>query len=216
MTPNGSAGYFATRMSFDARRRTLWQSLWRFYFSRIIRPTDAVLELGCGHADFINAVQAKRRITVDMWPEYPRFVDSGIEAHVGSVTDLGFLPNDSIDVAFASNLLEHLPQSACAEMLDQVRRAMRRGGRLILVQPNYRFAFREYFDDYTHVTVYSHVSLSDFLTAHGFRVTHCEPRFLPLTLKSRMPVMPWLIWTYLHLPVKPLARQMLLIAEPNV
>jgi hypothetical protein len=92
------------------------------------------------------------------------------------------------------------------------------GGKYLLrkavnLQPNYLFAYREYFDDYTHVTVYSHISLCDFLAANGFEVMNCQPRFMPLTVKSRLRVSPWLIRAYLHSPIKPLGKQMLIRAR---
>jgi hypothetical protein len=85
---------------------------------------------------------------------------------------------------------------------------MRPGGTLNIVQPNYRLCCNEYFDDYTHVSIYSDRSLCDFLRAHGLRVLECHARFLPLTIKSRLPVAPALIRAYLASPVRPLAKQM--------
>jgi hypothetical protein len=82
------------------------------------------------------------------------------------------------------------------------------GGTLNILQPNYRLCSNEYFDDYTHVSIYSDRSLCDFLRAHGLRVLECQARFLPLTIKSRLPVSPALIRAYLASPVKPLAKQM--------
>ena len=84
-----------------------------------------------------------------------------------------------------------------------------------LLQPNYRFAYREYFDDYTHVAVYSDRSLCDFLAANGFRVLECRPRFLPLTIKSRLPVSAMLIRLYLLSPWKILGKQMLVRCAPS-
>ena len=40
-------------------------------------------------------------------------------------------------------------------------------------------------------------------------------RFLPLTVKSRLPVSPLLIRAYLASPVKPMGKQMLLRARPR-
>jgi hypothetical protein len=136
-----------------------------------------------------------------------------VTAHVGPVTDLGFLPDASVDFVFASNLFEHLTQADFAEVLAQLRPKLRRGATLNILQPNYRRAYKEYFDDYTHVTVYSDASLCDFLEAHGWRVTQCIPGFLPFSLKSGLPVQPWLIRLYLSLPWKPLAKQMFVRAE---
>ena len=100
-------------------------------------------------------------------------------------------------------------------MLTQVRGKLTASGTLVIVQPNYRFAYKEYFDDYTHVSVYSDRSLCDFLAANGFRIEECLPKFLPLTIRSAFPVSPFLIRTYLRLPVKPFGKQMLIRARPD-
>jgi SAM-dependent methyltransferase len=210
-----SSVYHETRLTPDPRRDVLWQSLWRFYFSRLINPDDCVLDLGCGYGSFINAVIAKRRIALDTWPEFTRFLRPGIEAVVGPVTELDFLGNGTVDFAFASNLFEHLSQADFRSVLEVLRDKLSPRGTLTIIQPNYRYAYRKYFDDYTHIAVYSHVSLCDFLSANGYEVIETRARFLPLTVKSRFPVSPVLIRLYLASPFKPLAQQMLIRAKPR-
>jgi SAM-dependent methyltransferase len=209
-----SDNYFETRFTPDQRRETLWRALVKYHFQPQIRASDTVLELGCGYGHFINNVFADRRIALDQWPEFPAYIRSGIETHVGSVSDLSFLAENSLDFVFASNLFEHISQSDFAVVLNQLVSKMRTGSSLNLLQPNYRFAFREYFDDYTHRTIYSHLSLQDFLKANGFEVFDCRPRFMPLTIKSRFKVSPALIRLYLLSPVKPMGKQMLMRARP--
>ena len=206
--------YRRTRFQPDANRETLWRTLCRAYFQRLVEPEFHVLELGAGYANFINNIQCRTRTAVDLSPEFPQHAHDGVLARVGSVTELEFLPDRSVDFVFASNLFEHLTQAQFAEVLAKLRLKMRTGGTLNIVQPNYRRAYKEYFDDYTHVTVYSDVSLCDFLEANGWRVIECVPGFLPLSLKSALPVRAWLIRLYLWLPWKPLAKQMLVRAEP--
>ena len=208
-------GYHASRLTHDPKRAVVWGALWRYYFSGLIPPDSCVLDLGCGYGDFINSVAARRRVALDAWPDFPRYLAPGVEAHVGGVTDLGFLDDGSVDFAFASNLFEHLAQPDFASVLRQLRTKLGAGGVLVILQPNYRYAYREYFDDYTHVAVYSHISLADFLTANGYEVLEVRPRFLPLTVKSRLPVSPALIRTYLRSPVSPMGKQMLLRARPR-
>ena len=99
-------------------------------------------------------------------------------------------------------------------MLKQLRKKLSARGSLTLLQPNYRYAYKEYFDDYTHVSVYSHVSICDFLGSQHFDVIDVEPRFLPLTVKTRLPVSSWLIAAYLLSPIKPFGKQMLIRARP--
>lgn len=206
--------YHETRFDYDPRRETLWKTLCEAHFSRFIRPEFHVLDLGAGYAHFINNVRSARRTAIDCWPEFLKYTAPGVAAHVASVTDLSMIADGSVDFAFASNLFEHLTREEFAAVLAALRPKLRKGGTLNILQPNYRRAYREYFDDFTHITVYSDISLCDFLRAHGWRVISCMPGFLPFSLKSRFPVAPWLIRLYLLLPWKPFAKQMLVRAEP--
>jgi hypothetical protein len=208
-------GYHQTRFEFDQRRETLWRSLLDFYFRNWIQEDDCVLELGAGYCHFINNVKARRRIALDLWPEMPMFLNPGVESHVGSATDLSFLQNGSVDFVFASNLFEHITQDDFSGVLHQLERKLSDRGLLCLLQPNYRYAYREYFDDYTHVTVYSHLTMCDFLRSRGYEIMECKPRFMPLTVKSRLKISPSLIWLYLKSPLKPMGKQMLIIARPS-
>jgi SAM-dependent methyltransferase len=207
--------YFETRLTFDPRRERLWKTLCESYFSRLIGEDATVLELGPGYGHFINNVKCGRRLAIDSWEGFRDYLQPGIVAETGSVTDLEFVENDSVDFAFASNLFEHLTQDAFRLVLQQLRVKIRPGGTLNILQPNYRFCYDEYFDDYTHIAIYSDRSLCDFLNANGFSVESCHPRFLPLTVKSRLPVYPWLIRLYLASPVKFLGKQMLIRARPR-
>jgi SAM-dependent methyltransferase len=209
-----SSGYHDSRLAHDAKRDTVWKALWRHYFRHHVRADDCVLDLGCGYGEFINNVTARRRIGLDMWEGIRAHLAPGVEPVVGSVTDLDGIADDSVDFAFASNLFEHIPQEALVAVLAQLRAKLTKRGTLTMIQPNYRYAYREYFDDYTHVAIYSHISMADLLVANGWEVLEVKPRFLPLTVKSRLPVSQWLIALYLRMPFKPMGKQMLLRARP--
>ena len=148
-----AAGYHQTRFGPDANREILWSTLCDSYFQRLVAPEFHVLELGAGYANFINNIRCRTRTAVDLWPALPQHVSSGVTARVGCVTDLEFLPDGSVDFVFASNLFEHLTQAQFADVLAQLGRKVRSGGTLNIVQPNYRRAYKEYFDDYTHISV---------------------------------------------------------------
>jgi SAM-dependent methyltransferase len=204
--------YHDTRFTYDEKRDLLWKTLCESYFQAQVPQDGCVLELGAGYAHFINHIACKQRLAVDAWEGITKFAAEGVTTHVGSVTDLSWVPDGSVDFVFASNLFEHLTQADFAVTLAQVRNKLKPGGSLNILQPNYHFAYREYFDDYTHVAIYSHISLADFLGTNGFRVTECHPQFLPLTMKARLPVWPFMIKVYLALPFKPMGKQMLLRA----
>jgi SAM-dependent methyltransferase len=197
---------------FDPARVGVWLAIAR-HLQRYVPEDGAVLELGAGYCAFINAIRAGERHALDLYPAVVEHAGPGVVAHVRGCDELEPFADGHFHLVFASNLLEHLTESSLGRTLDGAMRVLRPGGRLVLIQPNYRYCYREYFDDYTHRLVFSHVSLADRLAAHGYTVERVEPRFLPLLLKSRMPKWPWLVDLYLRLPVRPLAKQMLVVGR---
>ncbi|MGA2246369.1 MAG: class I SAM-dependent methyltransferase [Verrucomicrobiota bacterium] len=204
--------YHQTRFQSDPRRGVLWQTLVDHVFQKQIPPDAVVLELGAGYGEFINAVKARRRIAVDCWAGMTAHLAPGVEALITNAAHLGGVADNSVDYVFASNCFEHLTRAEFLACLGQLRQKMKPGAKLTIVQPNFKYCVHEYFDDYTHVSIYTHRSLCDLLESQNFRIERCVPRFLPLTIKSRAPVQPWLIRLYLASPVKPLGKQMLITA----
>lgn len=213
---DAAEAYFDTRLVYDEKRRVLWQTLADEVFSDYVGPDDAVLELGAGWCELVNALTARRRVAVDLWPGIKDYAAPGVEALVTSATDLGDLLDADFDVVFASNLVEHLTHEQFDSLLAESNRVLKPGGRLILIQPNFRLCPRTYFDDYTHVSIWTDVGLTGFLESRGWAIEQVQPRFLPLTVKSRLPVHSALIKTYLRMPLKPLAGQMLVVAQTPV
>ena len=119
-----NSGYHESRLTADPKRDVVWRALWRYHFSKLIRDDDCVLDLGCGYGSFINQVVARRRIALDSGEGFPAFLAPGIEAMVGGVTELGFLPDGGVDFAFASNLFEHISQNDFTRVLNALREAV--------------------------------------------------------------------------------------------
>lgn len=210
--------YFKTRFAFDARRDLVWKEVVRWIQDRYIPAGSRVIDLGAGYCNFINHVTgAAERHTVDLFTEGPKYAAPGVITHLHSATDLSFLPADSFDVAFASNLVEHLTRQELILTLHSIRRVLRKGGRLILMQPNFKYCSSTYFDDYTHIQIFTDASLYDFLEAYGYKVIRSLPRFMPVNMKSmlrlNLPMLPLIVRAYLALPLKPLAGQMLMVSE---
>jgi SAM-dependent methyltransferase len=204
--------YFASRFTPDPARDRVWGAICR-YLQRYVPEDGTVLDLGAGYCSFVNHIRAATRHALDASPELPRHAGEGVQAHVARCEDLSAFPTGSLDAVFASNLLEHLEWPSIERTLDEVRRALKPNGRVILLQPNFRYCAGTYFDDYTHRTIFTHVGLADLLASRGFAVERVVPRFLPFSFKSRGPKWGFLVALYLRLPFRPLARQMLIVAS---
>lgn len=207
-------GYFQTRLAHLPQRAEVWRHICAYLRPWIGASAD-VLELGAGWCDFANNVRAARVVAMDIDATVTKAAGPHVEPVVGDCTDLSAFADGSFDVVFASNLLEHLHRDQATALLAEAHRVLRPAGRLILVQPNFRLNPGGYFDDYTHVAIYTDRSLADFLRAHGWDITLMQARFLPLTMKSRGSRLTCLVPWYLRSPVKPLAGQLLCVATPR-
>lgn len=201
--------YFCTRYSFDDGRSRVWRAIAEDLQGFVSPASDCVLDLGAGYCDFINAIRANRKFAIDLDPDAAKYCGDDVVFHCGSVTDLPFLGSGEVDVVFASNLLEHLTDGELDAVASELNRVLKASGRLIVIQPNFRYAYREYFDDYTHKKIFTHVSLGDYFLSRGFRLLRMAPRYLPFSMKSRLPKSYLLTRIYLRLPFRPFAKQML-------
>jgi SAM-dependent methyltransferase len=208
--------YFRTRFVYDPRRDKVWKEVARYIQKKYIPEESRVLDLGAGYCDFINNIKAADRHALDIFSKLDHYAGEGVNTHSGTCTDLSVFEDDALDVVFASNLFEHLTHTELLQTISEIRRVLRKGGRLILLQPNFKYCYRTYFDDYTHLQIFTHDGMYDLLEMAGLRIEEIHGRFLPVnmksTLKLNLPFLDLLVRLYLHMPYKPLAGQMLVVA----
>ena len=204
--------YFNTRLAYDHRRHEIWKAIVAD-LSIYVKPSDVVLDIGAGYCDYINHVNAHEKWALDIFPEINQYAGDGVRVVQASIYDEQKLPSDYFNVAFASNFFEHFTIEELDVIVGIIKKKLKQNGLLILIQPNYHFAYKEYFDDYTHKTAFSSTSLGDFLRCHGFSIKRISPKYLPFSLKSKLSWGYKLVPFYLKSPIKPLAKQMLIVAE---
>src|SRR5207237_6882553 len=100
----------------------------------------------------------------------------------------------------------HLTHVRCAVLFDRLDNLLAAEGQVIVIQPNYFYCYRRYWDDFTHVRAFSHVSLRDFLISRGYRIVRMEKRFLHFSFESPRPKSYLLTKLYLDYFLLPLAR----------
>jgi SAM-dependent methyltransferase len=91
-------------------------------------------------------------------------------------------PSNEFDVVFSKSLIEHL--SDPLSYLEEARRVLKPGGLLITMVPDWQANFKTYFDDFTHRTPFTKVSLNDAYLMGGFKdVVVIKFRQLPVVWK---------------------------------
>lgn len=212
MTSTHDEIYHQVRFTYDARRAAPWRAIAR-YLQRWVDPKANLLELGAGYGEFVKSIQAARKWAVDQNPALAEYWGEVVTPIIQQALEPLPLASGNVGTVFASNFFEHFTLEEGRQILVEAARVLRPGGRLIVVQPNFRLEPRRYFDDYTHKTIYTDRGFQDFLKSEGWNILHAEPRFTPFTMKSRFPTAEWLVRLYLASPIRPMAGQFLMIAE---
>lgn len=199
-----------------AQKHAIWKVLCSDFFSRYVKPTDTVVDIGAGYCEFINNIQAGSKIAVDLNPDVRRFAAADVRVINESCTAIRELAGDSVDVVFMSNFLEHLPsKDLVLDTFRESQRILRPGGRVMILQPNIRYLPGEYWDYFDHHTPLTERSLVEGLQLAGLEPTTVIARFLPYTTKSRLPQAPWLVQLYLKIPLawQVLGKQAFVVAH---
>jgi methyltransferase family protein len=198
----------------QASRDAVWREIARFLSHELGNP-DRVLDPGAGRREFINALTASERWTIDAVAYEGVQDDPSVHAIIGDARSVE-LPSDYFDGVLVSNLLEHFTtQEDIGGFLARMRVAMRLGGRIALLGPNFRYCPDEYFDCADHTLALTHVAIAEHLYAAGFDVARVVPRFLPYSFRSRLPSGGLLVRAYLKMPIawRVLGKQYLVIGE---
>jgi len=196
---------YANRFDAEASRKKgeLWKVLIERFLQRYVASDGSVLDIAGGSCEFINQVRAREKHVIDLDPRVASRAAPGVRVHaLDLLGDLGGWPLEGhFDHVFVSNLFEHLEtRDDLVRLLRFCHASLKPGGSLLVLQPNFKYAFREYFDFIDHVLPITERSLAEALLATGFRIETLIPRFLPYTTKGRSSS-PLLLRVYLGVPL---------------
>jgi len=165
-------------------RKKMWSILCKEYFQRYIKKSDTVLDVAAGHGEFINNIKAKKKIAIDLNPDTKKFASKEVDVIINNASNMNRIKINSIDFVFISNFFEHLEKSEIIKVVIEVKRVLRKNGRLLILQPNYRFCYKNYWNFFDHITPLDDRSMVELLKLNGFEIIKVKPKFLPFSTKG--------------------------------
>ena len=159
-----------------------------------LEPGMKILEPGPGRGEFLKSFKDLGLDVVGMdisdgssdyfLKEEMELIISDIENEKG----LPF-PNESFDVIFNKSLLEHLYKPDL--FLREANRILKPNGKIICLVPDWESNFKTYFDDFTHRTPFTTISLRDAYKMHQFKKVKVF-KFRQLPILWRFPILNYL------------------------
>ena len=143
-----------------------------------------ILEPGCGRGEFLDAYRrlGLKCYGLDLSPSAGGFLE-GIEVKQANI-EKEALPYDDnyFDIVYSKSLMEHLHHPD--KYLSEVFRILKPGGKVLCLIPDWESNYKIYFDDFTHVTPFTKISLRDILLMSDFNdVNVVKFRQLPIVWK---------------------------------
>lgn len=184
------------------RKDNLWKVLCRDFLQHYVKKTDSIVDIGAGNCEFINNISAGEKYAVDINDDVLKNADKDVRAVIAPIKHFksSFKPG-SIDVIFMSNLLEHLDsKEEVFRLLKDASDLLKKGGRLLIMQPDIKLVGNSYWDFFDHKTPITFASLKEVLLADGYRITDAKYPFLPYSTKLKfLPQWPFLLKMYLRI-----------------
>lgn len=201
-------------------RQEMWSIFCNNFFQKFISTDSTVLDVGAGYGEFIFNIKAKNKIALDLNTYIKDIcIANNIRFLNQDCTKEWELEKNSVDIVFSSNFLEHLYyKSDIDKVLKQAYKVLKKDGKIILLGPNIRFVYDEYWDFWDHHLALSDRSIREVLKMNGFKIEKCIDKFLPYAMsgEGRKITPPlFLIHLYLKIPLawKILGKQFLIIAK---
>jgi ubiquinone/menaquinone biosynthesis C-methylase UbiE len=195
-------------------KEVLWKILIDVILQKYIKDNDTVLDIGGGQCLFINNIKCGKKFANDLNPDITKYADKDVVTIHERADNLSTIGDASINVVFASNFFEHMKDKDELErVIAEIKRVLTLNGLILVIQPNIRYAYKEYWDVLDHYIPISDKSLTDLLMINNFKIIKCYPRFMPWSPKHRLSRFTFLLKIYLRMPlIWPLFGKQLFVA----
>mgnify|MGYP001219497875 CR=1 FL=1 len=183
-------GYIATKYDEKSHPYTTYpDKLCQYLFKTFeMKGGMKLLEPGCGRCEFLQGFKKLNMVVdgVDISDEAKSFTKD-IDIQICNIENTS-LPYDdeTFDIVFSKSFIEHLhnPEIYMKESL----RVLKPGGILLTLTPDWESNYMKFYDDYTHRTPFTKISLHDIYKINNFNKIQII-KFRQLPIVWRFPIL---------------------------
>lgn len=177
----------------DKKKRTHYPELLAAWLCKknSLSPGAKLLEVGCGRCEFLYGFkkQGLHVTGVDISP-FAQKSAPDLDIHLADVSRerLPFA-DESYDIVYSKSFIEHMDNPE--QYFEQAYRVLVPEGQCLTLVPDWESCYKIYFDDHTHKTPFTRVSLQLIYEMAGFKDIHVS-RIRQLPLVWQYPVLEYI------------------------
>tara|TARA_Y100000816_G_scaffold279918_1_gene252707 strand:- start:2496 stop:3170 length:675 start_codon:yes stop_codon:yes gene_type:complete len=156
--------YFESKLEDDQRLFVTINRFLKFHNLGQMRNNHKLLDLGSGKGTFIEVCKKNGLIA------------TGLDAANGKINfEKDKLPfeDNSFDFISMIAVIEHIKEKNI--LINEIKRVAKNNASLIVTTPNFKYCYKSFYDDPTHVSPYTEVSLEKFFINHGIKYNKIAP-----------------------------------------
>jgi SAM-dependent methyltransferase len=136
------------------------------YFLYLRAAPRPLLDVGCSVGNLLS-IDPKNSVGIEIDPGAVEICrQRGFTAEVVDLNGALPFPDASFGTVHCRHVIEHVWEPL--HLMREMRRVLRPGGRIVLLTPDFRYAFRTFYDDHTHLRPLTQESLRRLALDSGF------------------------------------------------
>jgi len=134
----------------------------KYFFNFEIKNELKILDVGSGDKFLKDSFEKKG------------FLYQGIDIDIIDFNNDQFtFANNSFDIVVSLAVIEHIKNTE--NFLNEIYRILKKGGFIFFSTPNWFYAYKNFYDDYTHIKPFTKKSLLQILSDYNFKDIHIVP-----------------------------------------
>jgi SAM-dependent methyltransferase len=147
------------------------------------RPQEVLLSVGCVDRYYFDWIEEScgpipKHVGVELYRPRPEVLPSNVEWIVASAGSMPQVKDESVDVLFSGQNIEHLSSADLYDFLVEAHRVIKSGGKLVIDSPNRLVTHQMGWRHPEHTVEFSPSEACALVEAAGFRVDSCRGQWL--------------------------------------
>jgi len=184
----GQKNYLETIYNVDERPLTDYpKKLIDYLIKKLnIKKDKKILELGCGRGDFLNEFDlfGLHAYGVDISDYCKKFFPNLKFKNVDLEKEKLPFDDNFFDIIYSKSIIEHFYYPD--KVFNEAYRVLKPGGIIITLTPEWKYIYKSFYEDFTHRTPFTNVSLRDIHEMSGFKDIQVESfKQLPIIFEEK-------------------------------